>query len=603
MSKSINKQEILNRLYAHAVAYWGIDDLENLDPVIKSLIQGLASELFTVSNELENMKVRILSSLSDTLTPAGFNSPRCSHAIMQAQPVEPVVFIGNHNTFFLEKVPAEIQKGGVNRIDFTPAGQVRLIQASILYSISERMFHKHGAGNEKQQLAFSHILSEIYNHTVWFALGVADEVRNLKSAVFYIDFPKSNSRDSYLSLLPYANWEINGQALQVESGLPVWEEEALSLFHKYDLNHQTDQLVTKYYRKRFYTITSDIDLSTLQRKNFPDELKDLYDREVYENLEKLYWFKIKLPAGIPAADLYNISLNINAFPVLNKRLYDKTARQNDAVNIIPLMSDPGEVFFSMDHVSDDYGREYEYIPHQTGAKSSTATYQVKQGGIERFDSRDSRHIIAYLTDLLRSEISAFSSYGVEYINSTIELLRQGLNRLEAKTDDRPDTKDRYYLLVNSSDKADVIFYRYWSTHCELANGLAAGRSLFPYDSSLIEKNGCLLLTHSLGGASAPDAIARLNAFKYALTSHDQIFTSEDIVNFCRYELGDKIISVTVRRGIMVSNKPKEGLVRCTNLIICPKDEFREKLTDMKDELKVLLEIRSPDTYTYQILIE
>ena len=603
MSKSTNKLEILDKLYAYAVSHWNIESLDSLDPIIKILIQGLASELFTVSNELENMKVRVLNSLADTLTPAGLNSPKCSHAIMQAWPVEPVVFIENHNSFFLEKVPAEMQKAGITQVDFTPIGQIRLIQASIPYSISERMFHKHGKGNEKQQLAFSHVLSEIYNHTIWFALDIHEEIRNLKNLSIYIDFPKSNSRESYLSLLPYAGWEINGRPLQIESGLAVWEEEALSIFRKYDLNHQADQTIAKYYRKRFQTITSDMDISTLKKENFPEELKNLYDSTVYENLESLYWFKIKLPAGIPATELYNISLNINAYPVLNKRLYNKISRQNSPVKIIPLRTNPNEVFFSVDHVSDEYGKEYEYIPRKTGTKAMPATFQIKQGGIERFDSRDSHQVIDYLTDLMRSEISAFSSYGIEYLSSTIDSLKEGVNRLEAKADARPDAKDRYYLLINSPEKIDVIYYAYWSTACDLANGLGADRALLPYDSSLIDKTSCRLLTQTMGGEPAPDSIARLSAFKYALTSRDQILTSEDIANFCRYELGNQINDVSVRRGIMVSNKPKEGLIRCTNVIIRPKDEFREKLRALKDELKVALEIRSPDTFTYQIIIE
>ena len=56
MPKSTNKQEILNRLYADAVVHWNIDSIESLDPVVKTLIQGLASDIFYINNELENMK-------------------------------------------------------------------------------------------------------------------------------------------------------------------------------------------------------------------------------------------------------------------------------------------------------------------------------------------------------------------------------------------------------------------------------------------------------------------------------------------------------------------------------------------------------------------
>lgn len=603
MPKSTNKQEILNRLYADAVVHWNIDSIESLDPVVKTLIQGLASEIFYITNELENMKVRILNNLADTLTPANLNSPKCSHAIMQAWPIEPSAFIDDRNSFFLEKLPADRRKAGITRIDFTPIGQVRLIQGSIHYSICERMFNQHGKGNDKQQLAFSHVLSEVYNYTVWVAISLHDEISSLKNLSLYIDFPKSNSREAHLSLLPYTRWEIDGQVLQTEAGLPVWEEETLTIFQKYNLNHQTDRTIAKYYRKRFRTITSDIPVSSLRKTRFPEELKALYDPVVYENLEELIWIKIKFPASVPASELYNISLNLNSFPVLNKRLYDNTVRRNTLVEIIPLRTVPEETFLSVDRVSDDTGQEYEHIPQKTDSKTVPASYHVKQGGTERFDARDAQNTIDYLTDLLRSEVSAFASYGIEYLASTVETLKQGISRLESKIDEQLETKDRYYLLVNAAAKADVIFYSFWGTNCENTNGLGPGLSLLPYDSALISKGECVLLTRTLGGAPAPNSAARLDAFKYALISHDHIYTAEDIANFCRYELADKISNVEVRRGVTVSNKPKEGFVRCTDVVITPAEGYREKLEETKDELLVSLEIRSPDTFNYRIVIE
>lgn len=603
MHKSTNKQEILNRLYADAVTYWNIDSIESLDPVVKTLIQGLASEIFHISNELENMKVRILNNLADTLTPAILNSPKCSHAIMQAWPVEPSVIIDDRNSFLLEKIPADKLKTGITRIDFTPIGQVRLIQGAIHYSVCERMFYKHGKGNDRQQLAYSHVLSEVYNYTVWVALSLHDEISSLKNLSLYIDFPKSNSREAHLSLLPYTRWEIDGEELQTRAGLPVWEEEKLTIFQKYNLNHQTDRTIAKYYHKRFRTITSDIPVSSLRKTCFPDELKALYDPVVYENLEELIWIKIKFPASVPASELYNISLNLNSFPVLNKRLYDNTVRRNTLVEIIPLRTVPAETFLSVDRISDDTGQEYEFIPQKTGSKPVQASYHTKQGGIEKFDSRDAHNTLDYLTDQLRSEVSAFASYGVEYLASSIETLKQGIRQLESKIDQQLETKDRYYLLVNTTAQTDVIYFSYWGTNAENANELSAGLSLLPYDSSLISKGDCVLLTRTLGGAPVPDSAARLDAFKYALTSHDQIYTSEDIANFCRYELGDKISHVEVHKGVTVSNKPKQGLIRCTIVALKPAEGYREKLEETKDELLVALEIRSPDTINYRIVVE
>ena len=132
MEKSVSKEEILSRLYSHASNFWNMTDIDSLDPVIKMLIKGLVSELFNLSNEIENIKVRILDSIANTLIPNEFNSPQCSHGILNAYPVESSFMISDRDCFFLEKIPHETRKKGVNRIDFSPVGQYRLIRASIL---------------------------------------------------------------------------------------------------------------------------------------------------------------------------------------------------------------------------------------------------------------------------------------------------------------------------------------------------------------------------------------------------------------------------------------------------------------------------------------
>jgi len=41
-----SKEAILQRLYNHAASFWGIQSVDELDPAIKLMMEGLASNLY-----------------------------------------------------------------------------------------------------------------------------------------------------------------------------------------------------------------------------------------------------------------------------------------------------------------------------------------------------------------------------------------------------------------------------------------------------------------------------------------------------------------------------------------------------------------------------
>ncbi len=603
-NKSVNKEDILKRMYDHAVRFWNISSVDALDPAIQMLIQGIASEIYDVHNNLENIKVRILENLANTLTPDAYTSPRPAHSIMQAYPVEPEMTIDDQTSFFLEKTTPELTQKGFRKIDFAPVGEFKLIRGNIKYSVCERILFKHDGGLGKTQLSRTNVLTEETNNTVWVAFDVDETIENLKDISFYIDFPTSANREDCLSLSPYNRWEFEGREIKTRPGYSQNEEEetGTSIFQKYALQHTSEKHILRHYRKRFTTVAEDVPLRADLKKQFPERLKKLFDESVYTSLESCYWMKIRFPAAVSANDLYHSIVCLNAFPAANKNLCSNIHKPSDLTGIIPLRTGPGESFLSIREVSDTSGNIYEYIPYKTGTPA-TGTYNVKQGGIERFDNRDARNMIDYLTDLMRNEVSAFSGMETEYLGGVVRKLKEGLVSLEAKTRNRPDTGERFYLLLNRIEKGDTVFYSYWTTDCEAPNGLAPGKSFLPYNSTVIEKGSCRLLSGVSGGKSAPDVTERLDAFKFSLTSRDTIATEEDICNFCRYELGNRILNVTIKKGITVSKKPKEGLVRTIDIFLKASEYYKENVKELTSELKTMLEERSPESFNYRFFVE
>ena len=120
LRQKYTKQDILQRLYNHAVTFWGVQAIEDLDPLIQLLMQGFASLVYDVHNEIEDINVRILESLSNTLTPSVLIDPRPAHSIAQASPVEPEIFLDRKAIFHDKKLSLELREKGIELLSFAP---------------------------------------------------------------------------------------------------------------------------------------------------------------------------------------------------------------------------------------------------------------------------------------------------------------------------------------------------------------------------------------------------------------------------------------------------------------------------------------------------
>ena len=84
---NFSKETIKNRMFKRVAALWEIKNIDNLDPVVKLMIEGLAGEIFKLSGEMKNIETRILEKLARALTPANMISVRPAHAIMRARAI------------------------------------------------------------------------------------------------------------------------------------------------------------------------------------------------------------------------------------------------------------------------------------------------------------------------------------------------------------------------------------------------------------------------------------------------------------------------------------------------------------------------------------
>jgi hypothetical protein len=602
----LSKDTIRQKMFQHAASSLGIHSVEELDPLVLLLIEGLSSELYTIGQELHDSHLRILEKVAGQLTPSAMIFPKPAHAIAKMDVHEPAYFINRHTELQAKNLSQELLGNDIDVLAFVPVTDIRLIQAKINYLICERKLYKTNGFESKNLIAQAEIVDERVNYTVWIGLQVNEEVENLKNTSFYLDFSQTDKKYEKYTLLPYTRWSHVGENIEMESGLPVWNKESstYSIFDKYGLLHQVDKYILELYHIQFLTIKNDLYISHLKHERLPSEISDIFPEKAVEKMAPSIWIKVTVPPHILANDLYNMTVHLNAFPVANKIPFSIINHIQGDNGIIPLRTRNHQYFLSIETVNDSYGHEYKQIPYASDQSKETGVYTLKRSGMERFDVRDAKTYMERIVDLLRSEKTAFSSVEMDSLRNIVNRLGENLRDIEAAYEKIKikGWEDPYYLLMNTFHKDERVYIDYWGTNCEWANGLRTGKILPPVNSLPIENDSCRLLKMTSGGKSAPTSIQKLDTYRYAIGSHDLIITNENIVNYLRMELADKVTRIEVKKGVGVSPKAKEGLIRTTDIFLTATPGFHDILRQMEPELLTLLHHKSPDIFNYRIFL-
>src|SRR4051812_3065746 len=94
-----SKEAIKNRMLKYALNYWNIKSTEDLDPIVKLILEALSLELYNLDNEVKDTQVRILEKIAGLLAPDFLTVPNPTHALLYAAPVEPTEVLTSTTNF------------------------------------------------------------------------------------------------------------------------------------------------------------------------------------------------------------------------------------------------------------------------------------------------------------------------------------------------------------------------------------------------------------------------------------------------------------------------------------------------------------------------
>lgn len=614
-----SKETIRNRMQRHAMNYWNIRNTEDLDPMVKLILEALSTELYNLGNDLKDTEVRLLEKIANLLAPDFLTCPNAAHSILRAIPVEAQEVIPETTHFYTQKKYSSRQDETLDKtvdVFFTPVDRVRLHHADVACMITGNQVTAFDESGNKQPLGPTIIGRKLDGHELWLGVSLSEKISSLEKLSFYFDWkntPYEVASFNY-QLLSLSKWYINDKELETREGLAYVSETELSQKNKHqavdhDLLELMERDIKAYYQQKFVTITDQIsNPATSQGDTVPAAIHELVQEADLKTLKQnLVWIRIVFPAAMQMNSLEEAYVYTNCFPVMNRQLNDLRYRLKSGSNIIPLKTNGLYQFLSVRSLADE-SHQFRPTPFRNMEEEETGTFTLRRGGAERFDERNAKEFISYLLELLRSESAAFSAYGNDFIASTLREMDQRIALMEQKTKSLANSTAEipHYIIAKPYDKNEMVFVEYWTTLAETANAIRAGSRLQEYQGVRFRSDSMILLHTTTGGKSRLKPEERVNAFRYGLMTRNRIVTKEDIRNLCSYELGSRVSKVTVEKGFEMSADPRQGFLRTIDIRLTASAS--EKLSAegwqvLLDQLKAKLQERSGMTNHYRVMLQ
>ncbi len=612
----ISKEAIKTRMLQVALSYWETKNTDDLDPLVKFLMDALSAELYDVVNDIKNAEGRILEKLAHILAPDLLTAPVPAHAVMQVLPAEPSELLTEDDHFYFTKKIASKQDGPLDTsvdIYFSAINKVRIFDAAIIQIFSGTNLYSFDKAANKLLIGSVYKSVPTNECCIWLGIDANPELTNINGMSFFFDLKNIDAvvGDPFYHFLPFTKWYVNNREIEVSPGVYVEKNSGEAVpeirMTDTDLMYSIKRNINNYYQQKFITISDEnFKLEADDLKLYPEHFNTCLAQPILDKLvKKALWIKIVFPTNIQQDLINGIVVRTNAFPAVNCNKNELRYRLRSGRNIIPILNIPNVRFLAIKSFTDGT-TNYKAIPFRKTGDEEPGTFTVRTGGLERFDTRNGREIIQYLLELLRSESAAFSVFDDGFIAGTLKEVNQFIALLEQQTNTKLNdaTEMPVYLIVKPRENQEMMFIEYWTTNTNLANNIRSGTKLQQSSGISIKSNSPMLLTISKGGKDKLKFEEKLYAFKYGLLTHERIVTVEDIRSFCFYDLGRRLSEVTVKKGFVVSDNPKEGMIRTIDVLLTPagltKDDQDEWIQSCI-QLKSKLQIRSGMSYNYRII--
>ena len=571
-----SKASVKSRLTRQAAEFWGYteNELDGFDPLVQMLIEACAVELEKMGQELHHTQHRLLERLATVLNPDVVDIAQPAHAIAQARAREATVALPESAQFVFQPATVGRQAAGPE-VFFSPLQATRLVGGAVRYLATDATVWQIEPTGQKRVVAHNPAPPPAAHRRLWLGLELPSSGIALEDLTLYAEWLNEPRAAAYAAFLPGERWLLGSTELTATPGLPAHTAtDPTSLSNEYDVLRRVEQQVRDLYAPAFVQLAGPAGaLAAYLPRPYPAELTAALDpvTELAVLTQPLTWLEVRFSAALPPAAFDQLTVALNCFPVLNRRLHKVLYRLQPALNLFPLVSE--EPFLAVREVYSLSNVVYRPTTLSGIAEGDTDTYTLRTHGAGRFDARTGRETLRELLELLRDESRAFTAAGTDFIGSILRELNQDLARLEERLDRQPTAEQAVpYLLLRPRDVRDSVYLEYWSSNGLAANRLPVGSRLRVHDGLYLDE--VRLRTSTTGGRERPTADERTHALRRNLLTRNRIVTLADIEAACWAELSAQLAAVHVEKGFQHGATPTAGFVRCIRVQLTPATTSR-----------------------------
>ncbi|GAB3894270.1 type VI secretion system baseplate subunit TssF [Spirosoma agri] len=592
-----SREAIRSEMIREIARIWNYDEsdmaVESFDPLVGMLLGAFATGIEGLHHELQNSRSRIVQRLAKLLTPDVMTGPQPAHAVMRAHVIDPSFDV-------LPTHPFSCSVGG-REIHFSAAGSFTLVNAKIKTVVIQNKIREYGPSSKE-----SFMNQILPGNQCWLGLSVDADLDSFEKLLLFFDWRNDPLRAIHLDQVADIRLFLDQTEISAEPGLPEHYEPGPTT-----VSSQLHEYVRRYYGRHFLTVSS-VSKKTNQpialnehRQKCPAALSQGLSPEESAKFfsQELVWLHLQFPESLSDEVTYRTQIEVNAFPVVNRKLCTDTHDIRPLFNVFPVRVEAQESFLEMIDVETTNGIRVSEAQQIT--RDGQNQYVLRQGGITRFDERDSYDLVSYLITLLRDESAMFMALGRSELESEVDEIRKRLEKINTAIGEGSDQNT--FLTVKTTEKNGKLTVRFWSTKGDVANRIPFGTKLSKDRSQIVfSDEESILLTTSTGGKQRLKPDENLPAFRQALLTRGRVVTIEDIKAVCFADLGDKLLSVKVTKGLSTGAMKTQGLIRTMDVLLTPNPARPTPLDQWDDHchrLKHLIEQQAFAAMPYRVMLE
>ncbi len=581
--------DIKKRMLERTMELWGINDMHNIDPVIDLLIDVFAQEKEKLHQEIEISDAQLLHRLSRILVQNKWSLPLPSHGLLNVHPVKSQCRLSTTNHFYTNKYQFGKESKSVY---FTSLIDTNIINASIKCKIFDnKIQYNDGIYTiEKEVLTKD---DKVTDYSCWVGIQITDDLLSKIDEITICILLKNLSMYPYLNTLNISNRDSEKLAYQ-----------KIELQQTYpDETHYFEDIIS-YYKDYFYTVKLDkkqILKSITEQFPFLNQGIDGIDYE-----EQLLWLKFDFSEVFSKEIIKNMNFEINAVPVVNRK---RGYVQHDFTKngrIVSLPSDRDNYFLNIKKACDDRGNVLKNVLKSNEDKLE-GIYSLYFGDIEKFDSRSARLLIDKVSQLIREEGNAFAAMKPEKVNTTLHEIVEKLDEVERKAVEKLEHinigGERAFLMTYPYPNTTNYEIEYWVSNAEVGNGFDENSIFSQEKTNVFDMKRVRLLTTTFGGKTRRGEREQIDSLRYGLLTRERIVSTEDVKSFIKQQIGTNVQNIEIRRGVMISEDKRKGILRTIEVVVKLKDIFlsEENLSRLGVFLENELAKKSIDNTPYKVI--